>query len=108
MPLVVEVSRNEELDDGPPGDCIPNSTSAAEYNVLQCYTNAKIHSPEMQCHSTAVSGMANLAFSNLMILNAMKSLYYLDKLHLAAIFDPNLPNLFKMCFFLNVHVSSFV
>ena len=39
MPLVVEVSRNEELDDGPPGDYIPNSTSAAEYDVLQRYTN---------------------------------------------------------------------
>ena len=34
MPLVVEVSRNEELDDRP-GDCIHNSTSAAEYDVLQ-------------------------------------------------------------------------
>ena len=49
MQLVIEVSRNEELDDGPPGDCIPNSTSAAEYDVLQRYTNAKIHPPEMRC-----------------------------------------------------------
>ena len=100
MPLVVEVSRNEELDDGPPSDCIPNSTSAAEYDVLQRYMNAKIHPPEMQCHPTAISGMASLAFSNLMILNAMKSLYYLVKLHLVAILDTNLHNLFKMFFFL--------
>ena len=50
--------------------------------------------------ATAVSGMASLAFSNFMILNAMKSLHYLDKLHLVVILDPNLYNLFKMCFFL--------
>ena len=37
-----------------------------------------------KCSATAT------AFSNLMILNAMKSLYYLDKLHLVAILDPNL------------------
>ena len=80
MPLVAEASRTDESQ-----------------RVRKCDATA-----------TAVSGTGSLALSNLLILNATKSLYYLDKLHLVVIFDPNLHSLCKMCVLLNVHISSFV
>ena len=52
MPLVIEASRTEESDGGPPDDGIPNSTSAAEEDAIQ--RAATLYeckdSPEMRCH----------------------------------------------------------
>ncbi|KAI0237073.1 hypothetical protein LSAT2_012447 [Lamellibrachia satsuma] len=52
MPLVVEASRTEESDGGPPDDGIPNSTSAAEEDAIQ--RAATLYeckdSPEIRCH----------------------------------------------------------